>query len=67
MKRIFIQNGDVDGWINTSYIDSVYYQKQSPYIYYLYIGLVSGKKYREKYYTEEQCKKRMEYIYKYVK
>lgn len=67
MKRIFIHNGDVEGWINTSYIDSVYCQKESPYVYYLYIGLISGRKYKEKYSTEEQCLKRMEDIYSYVK
>ncbi len=67
MKRIFIQNGDVDGWINTSYIDSVYYQKESSDVYYLYIGLMSGRKYKEEYITKEQCLKRMESIYNYVK
>lgn len=67
MKRIFIQNGNVDGWLNILYIDSVYYQKESPYVYYLYINLTSGRTYRKKYSTEEQCLKRMEDIYSYVK
>lgn len=55
MRKILIQHGDVVGWVNVNYIDSVYYQKESPYTYYLYIGTVSGRKYREKYSTEEQC------------
>lgn len=67
MKRIFIQNGEVEGWINTSYIDSVYYQKESSDVYYLYISLMSGRKYKEEYITKEQCLKRMESIYNYVK
>lgn len=65
MKRIFIQKCSANGWIITKYIDSVYYISTNN-CYHLYIGLMSGKKYIENYSTEEQCKERMEYIYKYV-
>lgn len=66
MKRILLQKAEVQGWVLGRYIDSVFYEKINDNNYYLYIGLVSGRKYREKYSTEKQCQKRMDYIYSYV-